>query len=714
MDIYVLNQDFEKVRVIDNYSSLIWNEKYYEPGDFQLVMPFSKIEDFADIVIDNYLQIADSEYTMIIESIVITTSSEDGYSIKVTGKDLTSILARRVTWGTYSYDTFETNEGWKKLLTAGEVLKDLLDRSFGSEALAPRKVEKFVWDLDTDAQDELYKHIDELEDVLKPRSFYYRMFDPSTARPYYFDGENLSTIFTTMGKEFRFGTKIIYNEDTGNMELHIFTGVDRSYAQYDNDYVLFSEEMSNIYNTNYSLDYSNYKSVAVIAVPCIGVEPEEHYGDSYPNLMSQYIFEQNNGDDAAKTGLKRRELYLSSTNGEHTPKLDEANEKLVNEYASSVRRAVDALYTRCAENMINRINEIQTSNGTKHTNFKLKKVKDESEMEEHQSKKKDSHRYIYMIQDETARKDQAGADHSGIMNWTYNAKDNTKHWKLYFPTQKPEDGSATYNSPCYDLGSTEIVNKKGETTGYKLKDKVNKYSESQINDALDRWFEYIRDAASDASLNATLHLGETGVNAVDGNYILNDTYLIKTPEQAQNNGAGEPGDHSLMESGKIYIKPDPANSKDPATGTKPMEQVWLYFDAHQPYNSFLRIDDPFYVGAVGGDFINSLFLTLSRDSGRRQFDNNNKVENFEGELDTSIQYVYGKDYKLGDVVEVQNVLGQWAQARVTGIVRSYSSSGVTAIPSFTMLSKEDADYKEGSYYRYSHGAFEMLRKDYKY
>ena len=38
MDIYVLNDNFERVGIIDGYTSIIWTIRYYEPGDFELYL----------------------------------------------------------------------------------------------------------------------------------------------------------------------------------------------------------------------------------------------------------------------------------------------------------------------------------------------------------------------------------------------------------------------------------------------------------------------------------------------------------------------------------------------------------------------------------------------------------------------------------------------------------------------------------------------------
>ena len=95
MNIYVLNEQFQKTSIIDVYESFIWTDRYYESGDFELVIPASS-EMVSILQKDLYLAIDNSECTMIIEDIEITTNYEEGNKLKVTGRTLDSILDRRI------------------------------------------------------------------------------------------------------------------------------------------------------------------------------------------------------------------------------------------------------------------------------------------------------------------------------------------------------------------------------------------------------------------------------------------------------------------------------------------------------------------------------------------------------------------------------------------------------------------------------------------
>ena len=69
-----------------------------------------------------------------------------------------------------------------------------------------------------------------------------------------------------------------------------------------------------------------------------------------------------------------------------------------------------------------------------------------------------------------------------------------------------------------------------------------------------------------------------------------------------------------------------------------------------------------------------------------------KVENttyFEGEVDSSRQFVYGRDFQIGDIVQVRNEYEIEGRSRVTELVFSDDQNGATTVPTFVSLKKEE-------------------------
>lgn len=61
------------------------------------------------------------------------------------------------------------------------------------------------------------------------------------------------------------------------------------------------------------------------------------------------------------------------------------------------------------------------------------------------------------------------------------------------------------------------------------------------------------------------------------------------------------------------------------------------------------------------------------------------TESFEGVIEASIQYIYGRDFFIGDVVQVHDQFGKEAASRITEIVRCHDVNGETLTPTFTTL-----------------------------
>lgn len=64
---------------------------------------------------------------------------------------------------------------------------------------------------------------------------------------------------------------------------------------------------------------------------------------------------------------------------------------------------------------------------------------------------------------------------------------------------------------------------------------------------------------------------------------------------------------------------------------------------------------------------------------------NKKAETFEGEVDYQTTYVYGVDYKLGDVVDVADIYGHEMKARIVEVTFSDDEEGFSINPTFELF-----------------------------
>lgn len=61
------------------------------------------------------------------------------------------------------------------------------------------------------------------------------------------------------------------------------------------------------------------------------------------------------------------------------------------------------------------------------------------------------------------------------------------------------------------------------------------------------------------------------------------------------------------------------------------------------------------------------------------------TESFEGEIDATRQYIYGRDFFIGDIVQIRNEYGLEAHSRITEVVRCHDLNGESLTPTFTAI-----------------------------
>jgi hypothetical protein len=228
MDIFVLNQNFEAIDIIDNYESLIWTDRYFEYGDFELYLPM-QIDLLASLQKDNYMYIRDSEHLMIIEDFEITTDAEIGSRLRVIGRSLESILDRRIVWGQKTYSG-----------TIHAIIKAMITDAIISPEIESRKIDNFIFQ---DSSDESVN---------------------GNSIDVQFTGDNLYESVSLLCHMVGAGFRITLDSDN-NFVFSLYSGQDRSYAQDSNPYVVFSPSFENIIDSRYVETNSSHRNVTLVA-----------------------------------------------------------------------------------------------------------------------------------------------------------------------------------------------------------------------------------------------------------------------------------------------------------------------------------------------------------------------------------------------------------------------------------------------------------------
>lgn len=228
MELLVLNTNYESIAVLDTYESLIWTDRYNSYGDFEMF--FAMEESFLECLKeDNYIWLKDSEHTMIIEDIRIDADTEDGNHLVVTGRSLESLLERRIIWG-------------QRVFTGNlqNAIRTMLNECIISPSIADRKIPNFRFVASTDPK------------------------ITSLTIDNQYTGDDLYTVVKGLCEENNIGFKIILTDDNW-FEFSLYAGVDRSYDQTENPYVVFSPNFENIINSNYFSSKASYRNVTLVA-----------------------------------------------------------------------------------------------------------------------------------------------------------------------------------------------------------------------------------------------------------------------------------------------------------------------------------------------------------------------------------------------------------------------------------------------------------------
>jgi len=228
MEILVLNTAFEGQGVIDTFESFIWSERFSEYGDFEIyTTPSPSLLDL--VKYDYYLWVKDSDRVMIVEDRRIATDDEEGNRLIITGRSLESIIDRRIAW--------------KKTVLDGNLqteIQRLLNETVINPLDSTRQITNFIFQASTDP-----------------------IITALTIEAQYM-GENVYDIIKNICEINNIGYKIVLS-DANNFVFSLFAGVDRSYNQTTNPYVIFSPKFENIINSNYLESKKTLKTVTLVA-----------------------------------------------------------------------------------------------------------------------------------------------------------------------------------------------------------------------------------------------------------------------------------------------------------------------------------------------------------------------------------------------------------------------------------------------------------------
>lgn len=276
----ILNQDLQTVDVVDIYDSIIWANRFDQPGDFE-ISTIGTREMREKYGLNNYIWTDLTNRLMIIESLEQKSDPEKGKTLKVSGRSLESILERRIVW---KHTKLEGN------------LESQIEILFNDAIIHPtdenRKISNFKF---------RYSNNDYISNL----EFNYSFF-----------GRRLIDIVKAACDKYHIGYSITL--EGNDFVFQFYTGKDLSTNQIMNTQVIFSEENNELININVIHSNSTFCNVAL-------VEGEKEYEDGDKELITVEVEGEN------WSGINRREVYIDATSVSRSTTDEDGYENIMDE-----------------------------------------------------------------------------------------------------------------------------------------------------------------------------------------------------------------------------------------------------------------------------------------------------------------------------------------------------------------------------------------------
>ena len=282
----VMNDQFIRLAVIDDYSSFIWSSRYYTTGDFQLIVDVTP--DYMNLFQEQYYIVRDDDENVgIIENLFVERTEDGNDRLIVKGRFLDSIIARRII-------AVQTTVDGK----ISDCIEQLLDENIINPSNAARQIDNFTIE----------------------------SYEVATEMTAQYTGKNLLETISAICEQYGIGYKVTLNSDN-EFVFKLYEGVDRTYDQNVNDWVIFSDTYDNLISSEYEENYENIVTSVLVAGEGEGLDRKTAWV----------------GDD--KSGLDRYELYKDQRNirsndgeipeDEYTELLKEAGKESVTKYTTA-------------------------------------------------------------------------------------------------------------------------------------------------------------------------------------------------------------------------------------------------------------------------------------------------------------------------------------------------------------------------------------------
>lgn len=233
MDIFVMNHNFDRTAMVENFQSFIWTERYSDCGDFELVLPETQYNS-NDFRPGQYLNLDRSDRLMIIKTVEKIRDSSDQDGIKVQGQSFESVFYDRAT-------VMNLDGGpWRTVGTPGILIRTIVKNvCVDGNGISPSDV---IPNLTADGS--------------SPSS-------PGSSTRVEIPVENMHKSIKELADSDGFGFRILFDRNSKSLTFKAYKGTDRSRTS-ESHPLVFSPDYDNLTNTSFLRSVENYKTTAYV------------------------------------------------------------------------------------------------------------------------------------------------------------------------------------------------------------------------------------------------------------------------------------------------------------------------------------------------------------------------------------------------------------------------------------------------------------------
>ena len=313
--VYVRDKNsHEIIRIEESFSSLVWTERYQEAGEFILEIPIN-VANFEVYKRGNYIQLDESDETMVIESLNINDEAEDP-KLEVSGRTLSCILERRINASRLdeSYAQSVKYEGALGTVVQGIINDEFLDPKMITYSWYHRNADGTTEEgYDSSHPSNNYKVSDKVPAAYRKISNirYSNSVTGVTVAKDYSKLMSVYDILVSISKKYVTGFRV--RLQNGTFVLETYKGTDRTSAQKVLDPVIFNPVMDNISYVNYFEDQTDFRNVA-LSYSDASWSPVEFNVSMDTTIFNGYVWVTNDESktNESLTGLNRFELAVDA------------------------------------------------------------------------------------------------------------------------------------------------------------------------------------------------------------------------------------------------------------------------------------------------------------------------------------------------------------------------------------------------------------------